>query len=220
MSATSLGYDACGYAEGLRMSVGPGVYQLNRPANDCGSCGKDVPNDPHLRWQNWGPGFCAPGATVDAGSDLLGLPYRASKCSTDKYLPNRARDYATCAAPGGPGLEQRCAAKTESTRLSNPPCTLKGTGWNRWEWLCTDPQDHALIPFVWNTPYRTVVKDNFQPCLPVPLDQGAGLPRAASEPDAEPGAFFRNWVPPPETGAASPGAVGPTWASCERWKAN
>ena len=36
---------------------------------------------------------------------------------------------------------------TEDTRLSNPPNTLRGTGWNRWEWLCQDPQERVLVPF-------------------------------------------------------------------------
>jgi hypothetical protein len=220
MSLASLGYDNCGYAERLRAAVGPGVYQLNRPANDSSACGHDVPNDPYMRWQAWGPGFCAPGATVDAASDLLGLPYKASLCSKDKYLPNRAKHYATCAAPAGAGLDQRCSAPTEDTRLSNPPCTLRGTGWNRWEWLCTDPQDAALVPFEWNTSYRTVVKDNFKPCLPDPMDQSELLPQPATDAGADTGAFLRNWSPPPETGAAAPGAVGPTWATCARWDGN
>ena len=28
-----------------------------------------------------------------------------------------------------------CFKGSEDTRLSNPPCNLRGTGWNRWEWL-------------------------------------------------------------------------------------
>jgi hypothetical protein len=61
--------------------------------------------------------------------------------------------------------------------LSNPPCTLKGTGWNRWEWLCYDPQVKAIIPFEWNTSYRNVVKDNFVPCIELPMDQEPTLPK-------------------------------------------
>ena len=34
----------------------------------------------------------------------------------------------------------------EETRQSNPPCNLRGTGWNRWEWLCKNPQKHIF----WN----------------------------------------------------------------------
>jgi hypothetical protein len=44
--------------------------------------------------------------------------------------------------------------------MSNPPCTLRGTGINRWEWLCTDPQTTALEPYQRCVNYRTIVKDN------------------------------------------------------------
>lgn len=216
MAQASLGYDGCSYAENLRMSIGEGVYQLNRPANDNNSCGKDIPNDPFLRWQAWGPGFCAPGATVDVNSELLGLPYHNSLCSADKYLPGKYQPPAGgyCAAPGGDGAGQRCSTPTETTRLSNPPCTLRGTGWNRWEWLCYDPQDRAIIPFDWNVSYRTIVKDNHKPCLPTPMDQTAALPQAAADPTGNLGHFIDNWVPPPE--AQAPGSASPSWATCGR----
>lgn len=216
MSLASLGYDGCSYAESLRMSIGGGVYQLNRPANDNNTCGKDIPNDPFLRWQSWGPGFCAPGATVDVGSELLGLPYRNSSCSGDKYLPGRYQPpaYGYCAAPGGDGEGQRCATPVETTRLSNPPCTLRGTGWNRWEWLCYDPQDRAIVPFDWNVSYRTVAKDNHKPCLPTPMDQTACLPRPTADAAGDMGAFLANWSPPPS--AEAPGSVAPTWPTCGR----
>ena len=35
---------------------------------------------------------------------------------------------------------------TDSTRLTNPPATLRGYGWNRWEPLPCNPQDRALRP--------------------------------------------------------------------------
>ena len=41
---------------------------------------------------------------------------------------------------------QDCHLNSEPTKLSNPPCNLRGTGWNRWEWLCQNPQDKVEIP--------------------------------------------------------------------------
>jgi hypothetical protein len=71
---------------------------------------------------------------------------------------------------------------TENTRLSNPSCNLRGTGWNRWEWLCQDPQERVEIPFDYNINNRLVVRDNHRPLIPKPLDQSAALPKPTDEP--------------------------------------
>ncbi len=49
---------------------------------------------------------------------------------------------------------------TEDTRLSNPPSTLRGTGWNRWKWLCQDPQERVLVPFDYEVDTRNTTRDN------------------------------------------------------------
>ena len=222
MAQSSLRQDSCSYMEQLRRSTGPGMYQLTTPANDCGPCGRDVPVDPYLRWQSWGPGFCQPGETVDVGSELRGLPYQNSKCSADQYLPGKSRLVDAAAAPclaksrgqnsDGP---RACLAPTEDTRLSNPPCTLRGTGWNRWEWLCENPQDRAMIPFEWNTSYRLVAKDNHQPCIPKFIDDSMFQPSpTVSEPSGLTGSIH-SWKAPEGIGASAPGTpYMPTWQKC------
>lgn len=218
MAQVSLRQDSCSYKEQLRQSVGPGMYMLSMPANDCGGCGKDIPADPYLRWQSWGPGFCQPGAAVDTGSELLGLNYKATKCSAQQYLPGKNANNA-CVAPGKQEA-RACMAPTENTRLSNPPCTLRGTGWNRWEWLCENPQDRAIIPFEWNVNYRIVAKDNHKPCIPQLLDQnvfqpsakqvGTGTSTGAGVPNS-----IHTWTPPAGCGADAPGTdFMPTWQKC------
>lgn len=173
MSLASLGYDSCSYTEKLRSSVGPGMYMLTTPGNDdIAPCSQDIPADPYMRYQHWGAGTCYPGSAVDDSSELLGLPYKLSKCSGDAYAPGKYVSKPKCSAPGTtPARNDVCSRPTEDTRLSNPACTLKGTGWNRWEWLCYNPQDKAIIPFEWNTSYRIVAKDNHVPCVEVPMDQ-------------------------------------------------
>lgn len=212
--------------EQLRRSTGPGMYMLGTPANDCGPCGRDIPADPYLRWASWGPGFCQPGENVDVGSELLGLPYRNSKCSTDQYLPSKyqatQRGIATPCQATGTQAARACAPPTEDTRLSNPPCTLRGTGWNRWEWLCEDPQERALIPFEWNTSYRIVAKDNHVPCIPKMVDESAFQPGAAGAAGAAGATLSRagppslqEWKAPEGCGAAAPGTpYMPTWRKC------
>jgi len=178
MSLVSLGYDSCSYNEKLRTSVGPGMYMLGTPANDeVAPCSRDIPVDPYMRYQHWGPGMCVPGSAVDDGSELLGLRYKSSKCSADAYAPGKYEQKPACSAPGKTKAGAApCFRPQEDTRLSNPPCTLKSTGWNRWEWLCYDPQDKAIIPFEWNTSYRIVAKDNHVPCIEMPMDQTGFMP--------------------------------------------
>lgn len=107
---------------------------------------------------------------VDVDSELLGLTRQYSHCK----LP-----YSQTLSSQQPVLFQDCHQQFqgESTRLSNPPCTLRCNGVNRWESLCTDPQATALPPFPQiPTSNRIVVKDNHRPCIEVPLDQSAALP--------------------------------------------
>lgn len=205
MSAASLRTDSCAYDEKLRRSVGPGMYMLGTPANDCGiECTRDIPADPFLRYQGWGPNTCAPGSAVDDGSELRGLNYKASKCSADSYTPGKYSAQGTCFAKGTTD-PRACTAPTEPTRISNPPCTLRSTGWNRWEWLCFDPQERALIPFEWNVSYRRVVKDNHTPILEQPLDQSAFIPDAGKDPTSHTNVNQVQWAAHTGCGASAPG---------------
>jgi hypothetical protein len=211
MASASLRHESCSYSEQLKQSVGPGMYMLERPANDYEPCARDIPADPHLRWQSWGPGFCEPGTTVDIGSELLGLNYKSTRCSSSQYSPYApsAQNAASLAQSqchaNGNTHPRACMAPTESTRLSNPPCTLKCTGWNRWEWLCYNPQDTAIMPFDAYINYRIIAKDNHKPCLPVPQDQTnevSGKSAKAAEAAVN---TIHGWKPPTHSGASAPG---------------
>ncbi len=192
---------SCSYDEKLRVSVGPGMYKLTTPANDGSACGRDIPADPSLRWQSWGPGFCAPGSSVDDNSELKGLNYRSSKCDKDMFNPYNYKLKPACIAEGNQDAHA-CTAPMESTRLSNPPCTLRSTGWNRWEWLCWNPQDRAIIPFQWNVNSSIVIKDNHAPCMPQFMDQTGVLPTASLDDDNQ--SFVRNWKMNPACGTIPP----------------
>jgi hypothetical protein len=71
---------------------------------------------------------------------------------------------------------EKCFVPAEDSRLSDPACNLRGTGFDRWEWLCLNPQEKALVPFDYNISNRIVVKDNHRPCVPNPIDQRLPLP--------------------------------------------
>lgn len=59
-----------------------------------------------------------------------------------------------------------CSFNTEDTRLSNPPSTLKGTGVNRFQPLCFNPQEKIFFPGEYHTSTRLVFRDNHRPCIP------------------------------------------------------
>lgn len=176
MARVTLSHDGCSYQEKLSRSIGPGMYMLGTPANDADECGRDIPNDPSVRWQSFGSGFCTPGRVVDTGSELRGLNYKNTKCAAAEYNPETFVPKADAMCnPKRTQDVRKCTAPQESSRLSNPPCTLRSTGWNRWEWLCDDPQERATIPFNHQVSNRILVKDNFVPCLPTPKDQTNAL---------------------------------------------
>lgn len=175
MSFNRLNYDTCTYTHNLRQTIGVSDYILNAPQIDCQSC---FSTDPMMRQDKRGGASCkSTAALVDASSDLLGITRKATNCPLQQYLPT-SNKVETCelSTPGDCPQMPR-----ENTRLSNPPCTLRGTGWNRWEWLCRDPQDKALVPFDYNINYRMVVKDNHRPCIPCPLNPAASLPPANNQ---------------------------------------
>jgi hypothetical protein len=112
---------------------------------------------------------------VDDSSELLGLNYKNTKCNAEEYIPGKY-EKTGCDIRGNTN-PRACMAPREDTRLSNPPCTLKETGINRWEWLCFDPQERAIEGFD-RIPvnYRMVAKDNHVPCIEQPADQSMFQP--------------------------------------------
>ena len=44
-------------------------------------------------------------------------------------------------------------------RLTNPPCTLRATGWNRFDYLLRNPQETFETPFDFFIPSRLIDKE-------------------------------------------------------------
>lgn len=59
-----------------------------------------------------------------------------------------------------------CSFNTEDTLLSNPKSTLRGTGINRFQPLCINPQEKIFFPGEYHTSTRLVFRDNHRPCIP------------------------------------------------------
>jgi len=177
MSFSRLNSDTCTYKTNLRQSVGVGNYFIGQPRQDCQAC---LSEDTNIQagGQHIGPiekgiggATCKNVPLVDMNSELLGITRPASNCPTHKYQKKSNVNPCHLENP------RICRGiKAEDTRMSNPPCTLRGTGWNRWEWLCTNPQENVFAQFDYNISYRIVAKDNHRPNIPQPINQAQVLP--------------------------------------------
>ncbi len=184
MSSNRLFYDTCQAKQQIFESVQPGNYMLGMPFSNCAPC---VSNDPHNRLQATQPTKSQ--ELIDVDSELMNITKPSTKCSSKKW-PNGStclnydHSQANVVPPSPDQIdgEEDCFAKTDDTRLNNPPCNLRGTGWNRWEWLCMNPQDKVELPFAAGTCNRILVKDNHRPCIPTPIDPQPLLPRGGELP--------------------------------------
>lgn len=174
---TRLRYDDAETQTRAAELVGPAHYVLDPLRAHCAAC---VPDDAQTRFGTGGAPYCStPGALVDVDSELHNITRVGTKAPQGKYkpggkLPCDMRELPACQT-----------VPTLSTRLTNPPCTLRGTGWNRFEWPCTDPQQNVEAPFHKGVGFvnsSLVFKDNHRPHVPKPLDPKPLLP-----PQGQPG---------------------------------
>ena len=202
MSFNRLNYDTGAYTQNLNESVGPGIYQIYRPATRCTPC---LNYDPQVQQDSNGVSFKKNQFMIDVDSELSGITRKNTRNPVKKYIPKCPDTTCTSGEVCGQGVVgacknkddlkrgqrfgdneridlQDCGFRTEDTRLSNPPCTLRGTGWNRWEWLCKNPQNRVEVPFDWNISNRIVVKDNHRPCIPDPISVQPALPKGGKLP--------------------------------------
>lgn len=171
MNFNRLNYDTSAYFHDLKQSVGVGNYVLDMPQINCNAC---FPEDPMKGTLGYSPAVLSSNKLVDIDSDLMGITRKASRNPNDKYIPDLSLTDEN-RYTNTPIADCR-SVKNESTRVSNPPCTLRGHGWNRWEYLPENPQDRAEVPFRFNVNNRILVKDNHRPIIPNLINQSALLP--------------------------------------------
>lgn len=177
MSFARIGYDECSVLQSTEESMGPGLYTVNQPKIFCPGQGC-YPYASSVRLQAVGDSICADKPLVDVESELYNLNYNLTKNQNKQPQPCKEfckqHNFVDCNNP-----------PTENTLLDNPPCNLRGTGINRWEWLCKNPQDLVSFPIVGNgrLPFQNLIntdslfKDNYFPCLPHPIDNDLSLPK-------------------------------------------
>ena len=203
MSFNRQKYDICSTKKDIAESVGPGYYRINQPPISCEPC---YPYSPSIRLQQSGGSVMKDTYMIDVDSELMNITRPLSNCPSKKYVPECPDCLTDAGEPCGQGVSANakscteelkrgsrcgdsnlkhfkdCFIPSEETRLSNPACNLRGTGINRWEWLCLDPQNKVEIPFDFNINNRLVVKDNHRPCIPTPISDKPALPTGGDLP--------------------------------------
>jgi len=185
-------YDQGAYEQSLKQATGPLQYILDPARNDrCTPC--RVPEPGFIG--KVGVSITHQRPLVDVESELLHLNIRNTDDPKAKYQPT-CPDCGDCTEgyPCGGGVVagcKKCQEKlshlpmcqfnTDYTRISNPICTSRGVGINRFQPLCLDPQDENrwLHPSEVGISYRNVVKDNHVPCVPKLIDQTPALPKGS-----------------------------------------
>lgn len=158
-------YDGCKTTDDLRLTTGPGRYQLDAPPQYCNAT---FAPEPTIRQQKWGASQNGSYMKTDVESDLFNINRPTTKNVCGNYNPATDKINAASSVP----VKEESFPNTFS-RLVDPPCTLRGSGINRWEWLCENPQESVMIPFDWNVTTRLQQKDQFRPCIPKPIDSAA-----------------------------------------------
>ena len=135
-------------------------YYTNPPEANCPSM---FPVEPTTRIQkNNGDSWKQGQWRTDVETDLKGINRFGSRvrCDSELYNPDTNRMNNTPQENPQDG-----SFPLKFNRLDNAPCTLRATGWNRWQPLFHDPQKTFEQPFDYFIPSRDLDK---QRCASIP----------------------------------------------------
>jgi hypothetical protein len=164
-------FDDGAYAAALKQSTGPIQYILDPTStNRCQPCRPGTPG----MLGRVGVSITHQRPLVDVDSDLKLLQFPASQDPRKHYQPccelcgiEKKSLTGPCKSCQGRAFNfPECETASDYTRLSNPMCTSREVGINRFQPLQLNPQDENrwLHPSEIGINYRMVVKDNFKPC--------------------------------------------------------
>jgi hypothetical protein len=127
-------------------------YYVNPPEANCPNM---YPVEPTTRIQKHGGGYVANQWRTDVESDLKGITRLGQRVRAEDRLYNPETNYFNNQSYASPS---EGSFPMNFNRLYNPPCTLRATGWNRFDYLFHDPQKTFETPFDWFIPSRDVDK--------------------------------------------------------------
>jgi len=127
-------------------------YYITPPEANCPSM---FPVEATTRIQKQGDSWPVAQWRTDVETDLKGINRFGNRIRSDEklYNPDTNRFNNTPLEHAQDGT-----FPLNFNRLHNPPCTLRATGWNRWQPLFHDPQETFEQPFDFFIPSRDVDK--------------------------------------------------------------
>lgn len=128
-------------------------YYINPPEANCPTM---FPVEPTTRIQKQGNSWPQAQWRTDIETDLKGINRFGSRvrCDEKLYNPEQNKFNATPLEHAQDGT-----FPLNFNRLHNPPCTLRASGWNRWDSLFHNPQENFEQPFDWFVPARSLDKE-------------------------------------------------------------
>lgn len=123
--------------ENNEISTGPGRYVLGAPLRYANA---GYVANPTVLNQRWGASHDMTSTKTDVESDLRNIGRPSTRVACGQYTPGTDAQRPLTAMP-------EVDFPHTYERLVDPPCTLRSSGWNRWEWLCQNPQENVMVPF-------------------------------------------------------------------------
>jgi hypothetical protein len=138
-----------------RISSYAGRYALNPPAMNCPTT---FPANATIRLQKSGDAWVKGQWRTDVESDLRGINRFGNRVRCDEEQYNPKTNFFTNQPLDNAKDE---VVPLTFARLVDPPCTLRTTGWNRWQPLFHNPQETFETPFDWFIPSRDIDKEKY-----------------------------------------------------------
>lgn len=152
---TRLRNDPFHQVDDMRITSYAARYYLNPPEKNCPTT---FPVNATTRIQYSGNSWVEGEWKTDVESDLKGIVRLGTKirCDGVQYQPDSNRMNQI-------PLKHATDENVPLTfaRLVDPPCTLRTTGWNRWQPLFHNPQETFETPFDFFIPSRDVDKEKY-----------------------------------------------------------
>jgi hypothetical protein len=148
-------WDDIHQADDMRITSYAGRYAFVPMLN----CPSSFPTDATTRIQGSGASWVSGKWRTEVESDLKGVGRPPSKWRADELLYNPTTN-AMNQIPLTDAADE--TSPLTFNRLSNPPCTLRATGWNRWQPLFHNPQATFETPFDHFIPSRDLDKYKYR----------------------------------------------------------
>ncbi len=155
MSSTRPKFDNFHQEDDMRITSYSVRYQLDKPEHNCPS---SFPAEASIRLQRSGASWPQGQWKTDIESDLFNINRLGTRVKNNaiQYNPEH-NQISNTKLTNAPDVTLGITYQ----RLYNPPCTLRATGWNRFDSLHHDPQDNFETPFDFFVPSRTQSKDDW-----------------------------------------------------------